>query len=232
MIKTAGKLLTSSVLVPLALFSYLFVALVAYFPYLININRIFNGDISENRLEANFALIKFGAVLERMAIPIAFLAIIYGIRKMRKSGRSLRNGFTAVAGISICISFIAVNLYINHQMNHIYRGFFETNIARWEEMLRSNNITSKQRAALETILAREVYYEQNRFINVTVENGNRSIFTPSADDIKLKQYRYSFKRAILSDKKTAIHCVFIFAFVPLIGILTAILIPVRKAPEP
>jgi hypothetical protein len=171
-----------------------------------------------------------GVILQSAAIIISFAAIFFGIRRMRKLGKSIQQGFIVIIGIGMCILFLILNFYVNTKMNQIHRGLFETNIiANLEERLMKTDLPSKQRTFYEKQLAKEIYVGQNRLISITDENGNHSLFVPSDEDIAYKKSHDIVKNSILRDKRVTRNRMILWIAVLFFGIFLGRFLPIRKS---
>jgi hypothetical protein len=212
----------------IGLCTYLCIALIVNVPYLIYIDKISRGDLVEWYPYPK--VLRVGVILQGAAIIISFAAIFFGIRRMRKLGKSIQHGFIVIIGIGMCILFLILNFYVNTKMNQIHRGLFETNIiANLEERLMKTDLPSKQRTFYEKQLAKEIYVGQNRLISITDENGNHSLFVPSDEDIAYKKSHDIVKNSILRDKRVTRNRMILWIAVLFFGIFLGRFLPIRKS---
>jgi len=208
--------------------TYLCIALIAYIPYLIYVDKISRGDLVG--LYSYPKPLMVGVILQSAAIIISFAAIFFGIRRMRRLGKSIQDGLIVIIGVGTCILFFIFNLYVNNTMKQIHSGLFETNIiVKLEERLMRSDLTSKQRSVYERQLAKEIYVDQNRLISITDENGNHSIFIPSDQDRAYKKSHDIAKDSILGDKRTTRNRMILWIAVLFFGIFLGKCLPIRKA---
>jgi len=171
-----------------------------------------------------------GVILQSAAIIISFAAIFFGIRRMRKLGKSNQHGLIVIICAGTCILFFILNFYINNKLNQIHKGLFETNIiAKFEEKLMKSDLTSKQRIFCERQIAKEIYVDQNRLISITDENDNHSLFIPSDEDIAYKKSHDIVKDSILRDKRTTRNRMILWIVVLFFGISLGRFSPIRKS---
>jgi len=171
-----------------------------------------------------------GVILQSAAIIISFAAIFFGIRRMRKLGKSNQHGLIVIICAGTCILFFILNFYINNKLNQIHKGLFETNIiAKLEEKLMKSDLTSKQRIFCERQIAKEIYVDQNRLISITDENDNHSLFIPSDEDIAYKKSHDIVKDSILRDKRTTRNRMILWIVVLFFGISLGRFSPIRKS---
>jgi hypothetical protein len=223
-----GKSHRSSIFVITGLCAYLCVALITYVPYLIYINKMSQGDFIGRYPYPKVLMV--GVIFQSAAIIISLAAIFFGIRRMRKLGKSFQHGFVVIIGVSMCILFFILNFYVNNKMNQIHKGLFETNIIpKLEERLMKSALTSEQRIFCERQLAKEIYVAQNRLISITDENGNYSLFKPSDKDIAYKKSRDIVKNSILRDKRATRNRMILWITILFFGIFLGRFLPIRKS---
>jgi hypothetical protein len=212
----------------IGLCTYFCIALVVNIPYLIYIDKISRGDLIGRYPYPKVLMV--GVILQSAAIIISFAAIFFGIRRMRKLGKSFQHGLIVIIGVAACILFFILNFYLSNKLNQIHKGLFETNIiAKLEEKLTKSDLTAKQRIFCETQIAKELYVDQNRLISITDENGNHSLFTPSDEDIAYKKSHDIVKDSILRDKRTTRNRMILWIVVLFFAISLGRFLPFRKS---
>jgi hypothetical protein len=220
---------SSIVIVIAGLCAYLCIVLILHVPYLIYLTKLSQGILIEFPYPRAAVI---GTLLQNVAIFISFAAIFWGIRRMRKAGKSIPYAFVAIIGIGTCILFFIINYYANNMVNQIYKGFIHTHIIQsLESKLLQNDLSLKNRVFIEKMLAEEIYLDQNRLISIADENGNHSLFKPTDDDIKLRRYRILLKDAFFHDEKTTRNRMALWPTILLLGICLGRFLPVRKANE-
>ena len=211
----------------IGLCTYLCIALIVYVPYLIYIDKMSQGDFIGRYPYPKVLMV--GVIFQSAAIIISLAAIFFGIRRMRKLGKSNQHGFIVIIGVSTCILFFILNFHVNNKMNQIHKGLFETNIiAKLEKRLMKSDLTSKQRIFYEKQLAKEIYVDQNRLISITDENGNHSLFKPSDEDIAYKKSHDIVKNSILRDKRATRNRMILWIAVLFFSIFLGRFLPIRK----
>ena len=212
----------------IGLCTYLFIALIVNVPYLIYLDKISRGYLIAWYPYPKVLMV--GVILQSAAIIISFAAIFFGIRRIRKLGKSNQQGLIVIIGVGMCILFFILNFYINNKLNQIHKGLFETNIiAKLEEKLMKSDLTSKQRIFCERQIAKEIYVDQNRLISITDENGNHSLFIPSDEDIAYKKSHDIVKDSILRDKRTTRNRMILWVVVLFFSISLGRFLPIRKS---
>jgi len=224
----AGKSHKSSIFIIIVLCTYLFIALIAYVPYLIYIGKMSQGDFIGWYPYPK--VLMAGVILQSATIVISFAAIVLGVRRVRKLGKSFQHGFVVIIGVSMCILFFILNFYVNNKMNQVHKGLFQTNIiAKLEKRLMKSDLPSKQRIFYERQLAKEIYADQNRLISITDENGNHSLFKPSDEDIAYKKSHDIVKNSILRDKRATSNRMILWIAVLFFSIFLGSFLPIRKS---
>jgi hypothetical protein len=181
--------------------AYLCAALMAYVPYLIYVDKLLQGDLSGSYPYPK-ALIA-GAILQYTAIIASFAAIFWGIRRIRNTRKSIQHWLIVIIGIGICILFFNLNFVEYNKLDKFCRQVLETDvIAKLEAKLAKGDLPQKARILCEGMLAKEIYVNQGRLISITDQNGTRSLFKPSGDDMAYKKTHDFLKRSILRRENT------------------------------
>ncbi len=211
----------------IGLCTYLCIALAVNVPYLIYIDKISRGHLIGWYPYPKVLIV--GVIFQSAAIIISFAAIFFGIRRIRKLGKSNQQGLIVIIGVGMCILFFILNFYLNNKLNQIHKGLFETNIiAKLEEKLTKSDLTSKQRIFCERQIAKHIYVDQNRLVSITDENGNHSLFIPSDEDIAYKKSHDIVKDSILRDKRTTRNRMILWIVVLFFAISLGRFLPIRK----
>jgi hypothetical protein len=212
----------------IGLCTFLFIALIANVPYLIFIEKTFfqKGQVTGWYSNSKIWLIR--GVLHSVAAMISFVAILFGIRRMRILGKGYRQSYIAIIGVSTCILFFMLNFYLNNKLNQAYKGFFENNMVGLEKRLKNNGLTSKERVFIEKQLALEIYVNENRQITITDEDGHPVLFNPSEKDLAYKEGYNTFKKAILKDIQATKIGMILWASILFFSFLLGRFLPIRK----
>jgi hypothetical protein len=207
--------------------AYLCAALMAYVPYLIYVDKLLQGDVSESYPYPK-ALIA-GAILQYTAIIASFAAIFWGIRRLRSARKSIQHRLIVIIGIGICVLFFNLNFVEYNKLDKFRRQVLEIDvIGKLEAKLTKNDLPQKARIISEQMLAKEIYVNQGRLIKITDDRGNSFLFKPSDDDIAYKKTHDFLKRSILRREHTTRNGSILWIAVLFLSILLGKIWPAAK----
>lgn len=122
------------------------------------------------------------------AILAAATIIVSGIRSIRSQGSNRRRVAVVLAGMGICIFFLALNSVANVQISKIIKSYdFSKMIALIEYKLRQDSLPKTKRTILMRKLAESRYLQSGERIVILTEDQEKEVFSPSEEMLRFKK---------------------------------------------
>ncbi len=141
---------------------------------------LFPFDMKEFQEEALLNWCIFAVVRDAGAILAAATIIISGLRSIRSRGGSRRRVAMVLAGMGICLVFLALNSVAAIQMGNMLKSYdFSKMIGLLEFKLKQDNLSMENRLFLMRKLAESRYLQSGERMLILTEDNESKIYMPT-----------------------------------------------------